>query len=318
MLVDGVPLKRVVALAKHESDSSTLPVAADSPGEYEYLNPSQIVISFSTADTNFVGTPLITLVTPEKTAPINFFRMRINGGRRWRTLQQHSTVEPMFLDAFRVDGLEVEPRFLYNTPVGDAIRLRLHGSGFRQRAQICVNNNCDFDKELKHAGLYEFEIPKPADSVWTVTYRMGQEVGSTIFETTVDGTRPSAPTIGSIENPATGRADGLLAGGYTVIIRGENLHNVDTVNFGQNAVTGSKIKRKHPNVLLVEVPAGPEGGVQVLLEGMVRVDGQSHSVSNILDFITPGKAIFKYVKPERAAPAPAEDKKKKGKGKAAT
>ena len=63
------------------------------------------------------------------------------------------------------------------------------------------------------------------------------------------------------------------------------------VSFGSKEVTGNEIiKPTHPDVLLVVVPPQQEGGVQVLLEN-------KEHVTNILDFKTPGKALYKYVKP---------------------
>lgn len=317
VLVDGIPLKRVVAIAKHESDSTTLPLAADSTGEYEYLNPNQIIISFKASDANFVGTPLITLVTPEKTAAINFFRdMRINY-RFIDSLQHHSLIEPMFMDDFALSRLDVESRFLdtATTPVGAPVSVRLSGAGFRRRAEICLNGQCVIDPPLTNTGLYELTFRKPRGRVWTITYRLGQKMASKDFDTEVDGMKADAPTIDGIENPSTGKAEGLTSGGYTVIIRGSNLQSVSAVYFGSAVVPASGIHQlKHSKVLLVQVPKGQEGGVQVLLKGTMpsTVAGQaSRTVSNILDFIVPGKAIFIYVRPT-TNPAPPPTGRTKG------
>jgi hypothetical protein len=297
VIVDGIPLKRAVAIAKHESDSSTLPVAADSPGEYEYLNPRQLIISFTLSDDDFVGTPLITLVTPEKSTPINFFasRIKINGVRNV-SLQDHSRIEPMFLDSLNITRVEIAPQYLNPAVVaGTLIPARLVGSGFRRGASICIGNSCAVGLRLRGPGLYEFRIDKPDTRVWTFTYRLGHEIASTSFDTLVDGVRIEAPTIDSIENPATGRPDGLPSGRYTVVIRGSNLQDVYQVRFGR--ISGRIRPTRHPNVLLVDVPPGRVGAVEVLL---LAPEGRS----NILDFATPGKAIFKYVKPEKPKPNP--------------
>jgi hypothetical protein len=325
VMVDGVPLKRAVAIAKHESDSTTLPLAADSPGEYEYLNPNQIIVSFKTASTDFVGTPLITLVTPEKTAAINFFRdMRINF-RFTDSLQHHSLVEPMFMDDFTLTSLEVDKQYFDPAVApGTDIPVRITGAGFRRRAEICLSGgadrDCALDPPLVNTGLIELTLKKPAGRVWTITYRLGQKVASKDFDTVIDGAKADAPTIDSIENPSTNNAQGLTTGGYTVIIRGKNLQGVSKVSFGSQDVTGNKIKQRHPNVLIVEVPKGEEGGVQVMLEAPAAYGAQNaQPLSNILDFLTPGKAIFKYVAPPKTATPAAGgkgSKKKKGTGKA--
>lgn len=316
IMVNGIPLKRAVAIAKHESDSTTLPVAADAQGEYEYLSPSQIIVSFGARETDFVGTPLITLVTPEGTSTINFTATTVNG--QPDSLQHYSLIEPMFIDAFNIARVEVDSQYLdNNVATGYPIVGRLIGSGFRRGAEFCVNDDCTAVPTFRNTGLYEFTFSKPARRIWTVTYRLGQEIASKDFDKDVDGSRADAPTIDSIENPSTGKAEGLIGGGYTVVIRGNNLHNVEKVFFGKNEVAKEKIHTpKHPNVLLVEVPAAPEGAVQVLLEGTAtNSTGQQRDVSNILDFVTPGKATFKYVKPPKDSTKPTPKPKPKPKPK---
>ncbi|HEV8367045.1 MAG TPA: IPT/TIG domain-containing protein [Pyrinomonadaceae bacterium] len=314
ILIDGIPLKRAVAIAKHESDSTTLPVAADSPGEYEYLNQNEIIISFKMADASFVGTPLITLVTPEKTSAINFFRdLRINHKYRG-SLQYYSLIEPMFIDDLNLTRLEIESPNPQNIAVNSPITIRVFGKGFRRRAELCLNEQCLKDPPLVNSGLYRLNrFRKPASRVWTLTYRLGQKVVSTQFDTEIDGMRAQSPSIDSIENPATNRADGLTTGGYSVIIRGVNFQNVSTVLFGSNS---GAIRQHHSNILIVDAPKGAEGGVAVLLQGTISGAG-SKQVSNILDFVTPGKAIFKYTKPpepkKETQPSPSPPSAKKPK-----
>jgi hypothetical protein len=290
VLVDGIPLKRVVALAKHESDSTTLPVAVDSPGEYEYLNQSEIVISFKTSDNTFVGTPLISLVTPEKTSVINFFPdLRINHNYTG-SLQRYSLIEPMFVDDLNLERFEITSANPGSITAGLPINIRVYGKGFRRRSQVCLNDDCKADQALVNSGRYDLRFNKPATRVWTLTYRVGQRVLTSRFDTQVDGLRSLSPSIDGIENPSNNRAEGAAGGGYRVIIRGSNLENVNTVRFGANAGT---IVQKHSNVLLVTVPPGTVGGVEVFLEGSIPPAGTP--ISNILDFMTAGKAMFKYV-----------------------
>lgn len=205
----------------------------------------------------------------------------------------------MFIDAFGLTRLEID-----GDPRGyGPVDVLLVGTGLRRRAEISVNGLRipDDDVELLNTGAYAFRIADPRapelyNKPWTVTYRVGQEVGSVVYDMNTDGMRADAPTIDSIENPSNGKAEGLGGGGYTVTIRGQNLQNVTHVTFGPARSIRLR-STPHPNVLLVKVPKGKEGGVQVLLEGFAN----GKPVSNILDFITPGKAIFKYVpkpKPE--------------------
>ncbi len=141
------------------------------------------------------------------------------------------------------------------------------------------------------------EFDKPGDRTWTVIYRLNQRTAAITIDSEAERDRASAPTIDSIENPDNNKAEGLAAGGYIVTIRGKNLQTVKTVSFGPNKV---QVKPENANVLLLKVPAGAEGGVHVLLNGCAGLaPGCPRPVSNIMDFATPGKAIFKYISPPK-------------------
>lgn len=301
VMIDGIPLKRAIAIAKHESDTTTIPNDTNSPGEYEYINSTQLVASFTRST---AGTPLITLVSPEKTATINYFRDLTINFHFTDSLLHRSQIEPMFIDGFALTRLEVK-----GDPRGyDPVDAVLIGTGLRRRAELSVNGLRipDADVQLLNTGAYAFRVADPRDpelryKPWTVTYRVGQEAASVVYDPSTDGLRADSPTIESIENPTTGKAEGLVGGGYTVIIRGGNLQNVTQVTFGSaRPVRLDAGTLRHPNVLLVKAPKGTEGGAQVLLEGYAG----GRAVSNILDFVTPGKAIFKYV-PKPKPPATA-------------
>lgn len=298
VMVDGSPLKRAIAIAKHESETTTLANDTNAPGEYEYINSNQIVASFTK---NTAGTPVITLITPEKTAAINYFRDLTINFHYTDSLLHHSQIEPMFIDSFSLTRVELKGDVQGYDPL-DAV---LIGAGLRRRAEISVNGIPATDLRLLSTNAYSFRITDPRNPAlygkpWTVTYRVGQETGSVVYDVNTDGLRADAPTIDSIENPATGKAEGLVDGGYTVIIRGRNLQNVSQVTFGSSRPVKPDARRRHPNVLLVKAPGGPKGGAQVLLEGYIG----TKAVTNILDFTTPGKAIFTYLakpKPEGKA-----------------
>lgn len=312
VMVDGIALKRAIAIAKHESETTTLGADANAPGEYEYINSNQIVASFTRST---AGTPLITLISPEKTAAINYFKdLKINF-RFTDSLLHHSQSEPMFIDGFALTRLEVR-----GDPRGtEPVTATLVGTGLRRRAEIQVNGIPVLNPQLLNSGVYSWQInnPNQLGEVWNVTYRVGQDASAVVFDVNTDGLRADAPTIESIENPNTGNAQGLVDGGYTVIIRGRNLQHVTRISFGSTVVPVRGIKQRHSNVLLVEVPKRPEGGVHVLLEGIVN----GRPVSNILDFATPNKAIFKYLpppKPEKpAGPQPQQEQQQQSTGKPA-
>jgi hypothetical protein len=292
-MVNGMPLKRAVALAKHESEKTTDENDTGAPGEFEYLNPSELILSFKMAP-DYVGTPLITLITPEKTSAINYFSDVFINHRSRTSLLRYSDVEPMFIGTLRLGGLQDVRQS------GSTISARLDGSGFRRGARVFVNGARIYNPRFVSTGTYSLSFPKPPDTeqTWVITYRLDQQQTSVNYVPAVDGVASVSPSIDSIENPSTGKPEGLPEGGEYVIVRGHNLNYVQQVLFGTESADIDATKR-HPNVLFVKVPKGKEGGVRVLLEGYTP---NRQDVSNILDFQTPGKAIYKYV------PKPKEEK----------
>lgn len=165
----------------------------------------------------------------------------------------------MFIDGFALTRREVR-----GDPRGaDPITATLVGTGLRRRAEIQVNGIPVLNPQLLNTGVYSWQIPNPRllGEVRNVTYRVGQDAGPVVFDVNTDGLRADAPTIESIENPNTSNAQGQVDGGYTVIIRGRNLQHVTRISFGSTPVPAGGIKQRHSNVLLVEVPKRPEGGV---------------------------------------------------------
>jgi hypothetical protein len=164
VLINGVPLKRAVSIAKNESKSTSLTNAMDAAGEYEYLNPQQLILSLK-MDNKYVGTPLITLVTPEKTGPINFFKLdEINFHYQGRSLAEISDLEPMFTDSFEVATVEViddsDPQY---------VTVYLHGTGLRRNAQIFIgprplrNRVGGEEIEFISTGLYRLKFRRPLE-----------------------------------------------------------------------------------------------------------------------------------------------------------
>ncbi|HEX8116743.1 MAG TPA: IPT/TIG domain-containing protein, partial [Pyrinomonadaceae bacterium] len=191
VLVNGVPLKRVVSIGKNESDASTLPRAINAFGEYEYLNANELILSLKMSS-GYSGTPIITLVTPEKTSSINFFKLdNVNFHFKDQSLADVSKVEPMFLEAFDVTGVE---------PVEEAdaayVRVNLVGKGLRRSAQVFVNNEELVDgqqgAEVRHVntGLYSLRFKRPPEGrpaviTYRNTTRQGVEQESLTFQQNV-------------------------------------------------------------------------------------------------------------------------------------
>jgi IPT/TIG domain-containing protein len=284
VLVDGAPLKRAVSIAKNESNTTNLTAAVDAFGEYEYLNPGQIILSFKMPDQDYVGTPLITLVTPERTSVINYFDLKINHDLPKTSLAEMSEKEPMFLRDFSLSNVEVVSANL----ASNEIDVRLTGTGLRRSANLFVDASlAPVEKKkvklLSATSLHATIKPAKPEN-WRITYRLGTEEATVSYKS-------GAPSIETIENPSNGKAEGSVDGGTIVTIRGKNLQNVRHVLFGEREASIVRKDAQVPEVIFVRVPEGQLGAVHVILTGGSQNDNQP---TNIADFATPGKAIYSY------------------------
>jgi hypothetical protein len=173
ILVNGIPLKRAVSLAKNESSIANLLLvnAVDPAGEYEYLNPQQLILSFK-MDPEYVGTPLITLVTPEKTSAINFYSLdEINFHFYDTSLAEVSEIEPMFSAAFSLGNVEVIDEDV------NFVNVYLQGTGFRRGATFSIGSrplDTARGEESEHISptLYRLKFQRPDNGkAVTIRYR---------------------------------------------------------------------------------------------------------------------------------------------------
>jgi hypothetical protein len=140
VLINSMPLKSVISITRNGSDE---PVSTGTSqgveGEYEILNSREIALSFSMGN-DFIGTPVITIVTPERSTAINSFPIKINHQTYLESLQDHSISEPMFTKNFntgeKLETLEA-PQGL-TIPDGFTLA-RLHGDGLLPGAEISIN-----------------------------------------------------------------------------------------------------------------------------------------------------------------------------------
>jgi hypothetical protein len=141
-LVNGVPLKRVRSITRTAGDETPRANASSSgvEGEFEIPNMQEMVLSFA-MPANYVGTPIITLVTPERSTPINFFHLTINNRPEPRSLQEASLVEPMFMEPYDLQT-QLEEVKLACKPKRDKgfVLYRLNGRGLRGKADISVRD----------------------------------------------------------------------------------------------------------------------------------------------------------------------------------
>jgi hypothetical protein len=185
VLVNGEPLSRVISIGKNEGAFSTVVTQTVAQGEYEYLSSDKIVMTFR-MDADYFGTPVITLVTPEKTSDINYFRdLTINFRPRQKSLVESSKTEPMFLRPLDLTSLDFLP------PDGSGQRrLRLNGRGLRSEARVSINGVEIPQANLAHSStnVYEMTLPltlfrsisdaagrdnqsNESTATWKVTYR---------------------------------------------------------------------------------------------------------------------------------------------------
>jgi hypothetical protein len=144
VLINGVPLKRALSIADNESaDAQQQSTGAKGvTGEYEHLSSHEILINFSMGD-SYMGTPIITLVTPEKSSALNYFHLRINNQDGQQSLQERSMTEPMFLDAFSVEK-KLSVISTSTVQVGadkhKFVHARLKGTGLLPGAEVWVGS----------------------------------------------------------------------------------------------------------------------------------------------------------------------------------
>jgi hypothetical protein len=137
ILVDGVPLVKSLSLG----NTATSSAINDQPGtgirgQYELVSSRELVMKFTMPD-NYVGTPNITLVTPEKSSALNFLTMRINEHTPKTTLRDLVVTEPMFMPTF---SLQEKLFDLRDDPEDSSYRLALlKGTGLRRKAEVWVN-----------------------------------------------------------------------------------------------------------------------------------------------------------------------------------
>lgn len=180
ILVNGIPLKRTVSIARNElppSNENNQPGNGGSrnnsepEGEFEYLNPQQLILSFRMGS-SYVGTPLITLVTPEKTSVINYFRLKKINTHERVSLFRLSRSEPMFRDTFGLTSAE-----LVDGTRPNHITIYLRGAGLQPGAEILIgprrlSRRLGEEAEFLTSGTYRVRFQRPTDnSPVTITYR---------------------------------------------------------------------------------------------------------------------------------------------------
>jgi hypothetical protein len=184
VFVENTPLTRVLNFGSGEKkELTTLENTSKIKGFFELVNSKQLVLTFDMGDPDFVGTPNITLVTPEKTSSINFYPLVVNYhqgflGYRRVSLRNICVTEPMFMKPFGLTAVEI-------TSDGSYFKARLTGTGLRRKATIWVNDNqitnvIDSDARTPTSGeyarhesttAYEVRFNKGDATTWNFRYK---------------------------------------------------------------------------------------------------------------------------------------------------
>jgi hypothetical protein len=197
VLVNGVSLKKVLSIGRVTGgDGDDTLAGSNIQGEFELTNSHDLVLRF-TMGRDFIGTPYITLVAPERTRSINDIRLPLNGS--YASLNENALTEPMFIDKFSLNPkLEKISAKVVNHCLGladakecvleEANTYRLTGTGFRPGADISIEevilpavtvtrefaNRCKNGEPVsaqQDSQTYILCFPKPSTTHWKVRYR---------------------------------------------------------------------------------------------------------------------------------------------------
>lgn len=194
VLVNGVPLERAVAIAP--IDLPTPPSGGGTnnggiTGQYEYVNSTRLIASFSLGN-DYEGTPIISLVTPDKTSIINRYHIDVNHSNWMRdSLAFHALLEPMFLLPLAISKVEFVDNWTDST--GPHMRAVVTGRGFRPRASIAINGESVQWYSQRSTHQYEFIFAPPKAPSWDITIRQNTAQGQE--EVVYSLNRPLAPQV---------------------------------------------------------------------------------------------------------------------------
>jgi len=157
VLIDGVPLPKALSLGFNATSDALADASSTSgiKGQFELASSRELILKFSMSD-KYIGTPNITLVTPERSASINYYPLSVLNGFKRASLMNASLVEPMFFDDFALD----DKLTLIDNQSDNHVRVRIKGTGLRPRSDVWFNN-----RKIAYRSLYYPLLPPGRPSV---------------------------------------------------------------------------------------------------------------------------------------------------------
>jgi hypothetical protein len=230
VLVDGVPLTPGVGLAQpllrvaHKGADQTCVPATSICGEFERIDPEQVVFSFSMPPgkdgNDFEGTPTITLIAPGKSVDLNALSNVTVNGKRNVALGDDSN--PLIFGA-RADSPAISDLKVFRaSPYSRRVVALLSGTGFIDGSDTVFINGVEMGgagtgttKTFVSPQLYRLEFNLPADDSLDVSLiqtntKAGKKKFKTKSFTNTSALRISKVTVLSYEPPADKRPHGVL------------------------------------------------------------------------------------------------------------
>jgi len=163
------------------------------------------------------------------------------------------------------------------------------------------------DAKVIDDDLGSVDSKKPLSSTGDMYVTLHAQTSPVLIEvTTTDAEKtiisidpPLSPSITSVVNSATGKAQGDQGGNYPVTIIGRYLDHVQAVSFGGNA---AQILQMAANGIVVQVPKGTPGQVPVVLTTDILYHGRA--LSNFADLTGTGNSAYFTYTATPAAPPP--------------
>jgi len=193
ILINGVPLRKVVSIARSSTTANNASERVG--GEFEYVGSNKIVATF-TMGPNYEGTPVITLVTPEKATIINSIDLSVNNAPlSCNSIERNSILEPMFSPPLALERAQLIDIIKKDNELYAVVSL--FGKGFKRNPVITVNGKLIRIESEKPFGPDETEgtIQQNSTRQLVVTFLKPKETSWEFSLTQKNGQLPDETTL---------------------------------------------------------------------------------------------------------------------------